>query len=221
MTCHYNSIFTGKNRYRDVKSVLLPGLFCLQAALTHTVPCGRQEKTLTKLTDNQWKIPVSPTYDCIFSMTVVRTYHNFHVHTYKAQLVGAANIIEQYLTNTSSSAAIDTTLNMGSCIPQENPKHIIVCRDLQHNRQEMNTLGVHKIKQEGTYILIPSLHVGGAIQEEFVPTRGIVQLDNGLVIRHQSLRISLIYPSKANHGSRMGAFVLPIKRDYTTTEADG
>ena len=38
MTCHYNSIFTGKNRYRDVKSVLLPGLFCLQAALTHTVP---------------------------------------------------------------------------------------------------------------------------------------------------------------------------------------
>ena len=154
-------------------------------------------------------------------MTVVRTYHNFHVHTYKAQLVGAANIIEQYLTNTPCSAAIDTTLNMGSCIPQENPKHIIVCRDLQHNRQEMNTLGVHKIKQQGTYILIPSLHVGGAIQEELVPTRGIVQLDNGLVIRHQSLRISLIYPSKANHGSRMGAFVLPIKRDYTTTEADG
>ena len=97
-------------------------------------------------------------------MTVVRTYHNFHVHTYKAQLVGAANIIEQYLTNTSSSAAIDTTLNMGSCIPQENPKHIIVWKDPQHNCQEMNTLGVHEIKQQGTYILISSLHVGGAIQ---------------------------------------------------------
>ena len=29
---------------------------------------------------------------------------------------------------------------------------------------------------------MPSLHVGGAIQKK--STRGIVQLDNGLVIRH-------------------------------------
>ena len=34
------------------------------------------------------------------------------------------------------------------------------------------------------FILIPSLHNGGTIQEEFGPTRGIVQLHNGLVIRH-------------------------------------
>ena len=36
ITCDYD-IIMGKNRYRDVKSVLLPGRFCLQAALTHTV----------------------------------------------------------------------------------------------------------------------------------------------------------------------------------------
>ena len=48
----------------------------------------------------------------------------------------------------------------------------------------MNTRGIHKIQQQGSYLLIPSLHVGGATQEEFRPTRGIVQLDNGLVIRH-------------------------------------
>ena len=47
MMCDYDT-FTGKNRYRDVKSVLLPGRFCLQAFLTHTVPIGRN------------KIPVSP-----------------------------------------------------------------------------------------------------------------------------------------------------------------
>ena len=47
MMCDYDT-FTGKNRYRDVKSVLLPGRFCLQAFLTHTVPLGRH------------KIPVSP-----------------------------------------------------------------------------------------------------------------------------------------------------------------
>ena len=31
---------------------------------------------------------------------------------------------------------------------------------------------------------IPSLRVGGAIQEEFGPTRGVVQLDNSLIIRN-------------------------------------
>ena len=36
----------------------------------------------------------------------------------------------------------------------------------------------------GPYMLVPSLHVVGAIQEEFGPTRGITQLDNGLVVRH-------------------------------------
>ena len=100
-------------------------------------------------------------------MTIVKTHHNFHERTYKAQLVGAANVIEQHLTNTPYSAAIDTTLYMDSCIPQENPKHIIVWKDPHHNRQEMNTLGVHEIKQQGPYILIPSLNVGGTIQQEF------------------------------------------------------
>ena len=87
-------IFTGKNRYHDLKSVLLPGLFCLQAALIHTVSIRRRSKTLTRVTDNHWKIPVSSFYDCTFTMTIVKTYHNFQVLTYKAQLVGAANVIE-------------------------------------------------------------------------------------------------------------------------------
>ena len=147
-------------------------------------PIGRHNKTLTRVTDNHWKIPVSPFYDCTFTMTIVKTYHNFHLRTYKSQLVGAANVIEQHLTNTPCSATMETTLNMGSCILQENPKHIIVWKDPQHNRQEMNTLGVHEIKQQGTYILLRSLHVGGAIQQEFGRARGIVQLDNDLVIRH-------------------------------------
>lgn len=51
-------------------------------------------------------------------------------------------------------------------------------------RYERNTLGIHEIKQHGPYILIPSLRIGGAIQEEFGLTREIFQLDNGLVIRH-------------------------------------
>ena len=51
MTCGYD-IFTGKNWYRDVKSVLLPDRFCLQATLTHTVPIGRHNKTFTRVTDN-------------------------------------------------------------------------------------------------------------------------------------------------------------------------
>ena len=74
---------------------------------------------------NHWKIPVTTTYDCSYSQMIVMKYYNFHVRTYKAQLVGAA-IIEQHLTKTPCSATIDTTLHMGSCILQENPNHIIV-----------------------------------------------------------------------------------------------
>ena len=57
-------------------------------------------------------------------------------------------------------------------------------KDPHHKRQEMNTLAIREIKQQGSYILIPSLNVDGAIQEELGPTRGIFQLDNGLVIRY-------------------------------------
>ena len=108
----------------------MPGRSFLQAGLNHTVPISRHNKTLTKVTDKHWKIPVSPTYDCSFSVTIVNTYHNFHVRIYKAQQVGAPNVIEQHLTNTPCSATIDTTLNMGSCIPQENPDYIIVEKPL-------------------------------------------------------------------------------------------
>ena len=115
----------------------------------------------------------------------------------------------------------------------------------------MNTHGIHKIQQQGSYLLIPSLYVGGATQEEFRPTRGIVQLDNGLVIRHVEIIKSFLQrllniinkyaktvsddvvvpmleihivqtlPSKTAYGLQVGAFVLPAKRDYTITEMDG
>ena len=152
MTCHYDNIFKWKNCYRETRSVLLPGRSCLQAATNHTVPISHYNRTLTKVSDNHWKIPASPTYDCRFNKTIVNTYHNFHVRTYKAQLVGAATIMEQHLTTTPCSATIDTTLQMGSCIPQENPTNIIVWRDPHHNRQEMNTLRIHTIQQQGPYI---------------------------------------------------------------------
>ena len=140
MTCHYDNIFTGKNRYCQVKSISLPGRPCLQVAINDTVPIGRYNKTLMKVSYKHWKIPASPTYDCSFGKTIVNTYYNFHARTYKAQLVRAASVIEQHLTTTPCSATIDTTLHIGSCIPQENPNHIIVWKNPHHNRQEMNTL---------------------------------------------------------------------------------
>lgn len=67
-----------------------------------------------------------------YSKTIVNKYYNLHVRTYKSQLIGAAKVIEQHLTNTRCSARLDTALNMGSCIPQVNRNHIIVWRDLHH-----------------------------------------------------------------------------------------
>ena len=155
MTYHYDNIFMGESRCCKVKSVLLPGRSCLQAGLNHTVPIGCHNKTLTNVTDNHWKIPVSLTYDCSFSMTIVNTYHNFHMRTCNAQLVGAANVIGQHLTNTPCSATIDTTLNIGSCILQETSNHIIVRGNPHHKRQEMNTLGIHESKQRGCIFSYP------------------------------------------------------------------
>ena len=66
--------------------------------------------------------------------------------TYKAQLVGAVNVIEQHLTNAPCSATINNTLNMGSCIPQENLNYIIVWRDPHRKHQEMDNFGIHEIK---------------------------------------------------------------------------
>lgn len=56
--------------------------------------------------------------------------------------------------------------------------------DPHQKRQEMKTLEINKAQGKGPYILIPSLYVGGIVQEEFGVTRGIMQWDNGLVMRH-------------------------------------
>ena len=48
------------------------------------------------------------------------------------------------------------------------------------------------MQQKGSYIPIPFLHVGGAIQEECGPTREIVQLDNGFIIRHAEVTKSFL-----------------------------
>ena len=73
---------------------------------------------------------------------------------------------------------------MGSCIPQEYLNHIIVWTYPHHKQQDINTLGIYKIQRQWPDVLIPFLHVGGAIQEEFRLTRRIKQLDNGIVIKH-------------------------------------
>ena len=184
MRCHYDNTFTWKRRYRSTQSLLLSACSCLQVGLKNTVPIGRSHIILTDVDTNHWKIPVTPTYDCSNTATTFRKKHNFNVQTYKAQLVGAAAVIDGHLTKTPCPAIIDTNRYLGLCIPQENPSHIIVWRDPHHKRQEMNTLGIHKIQQQRSYIIIPSLQVGEAIRKKSWPTRGILQLDNGLVIKH-------------------------------------
>ena len=76
------------------------------------------------------------TYNCSCCKTVINKYYNFHVRTFDAQLAGAASIVQQHLTKTPYSAAIDTTLRMSSCILQEYSNHI-VWTDSHHKWQEM------------------------------------------------------------------------------------
>lgn len=48
----------------------------------------------------------------------------------------------------------------------------------------MDPLGIYEMERQGPYILKPFLDVGGVVQEEFGPTRGIMYCNNSLVIRH-------------------------------------
>ena len=48
------------------------------------------------------------------------------MQTYKAELVGAAAVIDEHLTKTPCPATIDTNRYLVLYIPQENPSHIIV-----------------------------------------------------------------------------------------------
>ena len=47
----------GKSWYRTTQLVLLPGPSCLQAGLNHTVIIGSNNKILTKVNIDHWKIP--------------------------------------------------------------------------------------------------------------------------------------------------------------------
>ena len=89
------------------------------------MPIGRSNIILTDVNTNHWKIPVTPTYDCSNTAVTFRKKHNFNVQTYKAQLVGAAIVIEQHFTKTPCPTTMDTNLYMGLCIPQENSIHLI------------------------------------------------------------------------------------------------
>ena len=59
-----------------------------------------------------------------------------------------------------------------------------------HDREVFEDLGTHEIKQIGDYILIKSLLMGGAIQRELGKEKGVIQLDNRILIEHLSTKIN-------------------------------
>ena len=116
MSCTYDKIFAGKQRQGKVQSFLVPDRLCLSAGLKQIIPLDHSNITLTKVSDTHWKTPAMSTFNCNYGHIFTKKYYNIHVKTYDAQLIGAANIIKQHLTKTPCSAAIDTTLHMGSCV---------------------------------------------------------------------------------------------------------
>ena len=73
------------------------------------------------------------------------------------------------------------TLKLGICIPTDYMKQIMVWGDPHHDRQVLCPLGTYDVQQQGYFIFIQDLHVGGAIQVVYGPEKTIVQLNNGLV----------------------------------------
>ena len=118
----------------------MPDRLCPSAGLNQIIPLDNNNIILTKVSDTHWNTPVMSNFNCNYVHIFTNKYYNIHVQTYDAQLIGAANIIKQHLTKTPCSAAIDTTLHMGSWFPQEYPNHITLCTD-RHQKRELGTLG--------------------------------------------------------------------------------
>lgn len=72
--------------------------------------------------------------------------------------------------------------------PSCSPKQLIVWENLQHDDTTMESPEQYEVQMQGTtetYVVIPKLHAGEAVQTQYEPDHSMMQLDNGLVSRNR------------------------------------
>ena len=136
-----------------------------------------------RISNFYWHNIFSEKSSCLPGVTTTTTFWKFEIQEFPASLIGDTNIIEQHLTEGSCINNMHKSLKIGVCVPIEATQQVIIWDDPHHPRKVMHPLGEYEIQRQGDYILIQDLHAGGAVQAEYGSNKGLLQLDNGLVIR--------------------------------------
>jgi hypothetical protein len=99
-------------------------------------------------------------YDCAYMSTKRTSYIDARMFQYTGQLEGADTRIHNDLTSTTCD------YKRRYCTPIEQPNSSIVWERTVHAFKIYRSLGVHPVKQLGTFILVPNLAIGGTIVTE-------------------------------------------------------
>ena len=145
---------------------------------------------LKKVSGNRYvsQHPNGKTARCQYLRKTKRTIHELTIRTFPAQVVGKSKYIEQHLTQTRCPSNIPEGENYASCQMKDSPKAALVWNDPHHPADDWHSLGKHEIKQLDSNIVIPSLRIGGSIQNEYGESKTTLLLDNGILLKSPTMK---------------------------------
>ena len=154
---------------------------CIKAYNTRSYDGNPLEsKSGNRLTSSH---PDGKTANCRYWRKVTLKVNELTIRTFPAQVIGKAKYIEQHLTQSRCASEIPKGQTYGSCHMKDAPKGALVWNDPHHPAQDWHSLGKHEVKQMESHILIPSLRIGGSIQNEYGESKTTLLLDNGLLLK--------------------------------------
>ena len=185
-------------QYRTVKKIKLTPEEAENMMVMKTLLHDNEILELESQTGTHWKSTKTKDYDCHWGQDNTVGYYSAEMFKYPAQITGDSTTIEQHVFSTSCAAQVSKRLSYTWCTTNTDTSKILVWNDPKHDPTLLQDLGTHEIKQIDDFILIESLVIGGAIQQESDKYKGIIQLDNGIVITEIGVKETIYKKLKRN-----------------------
>uniref|UniRef100_A0A7M5XFT0 Reverse transcriptase n=1 Tax=Clytia hemisphaerica TaxID=252671 RepID=A0A7M5XFT0_9CNID len=155
--------------------------------------------------------PNGKTATCRYWRKVTLEIKELTIRSFPAQVVGRSKYIEQHLTQTRCPSKIPKGQTYGVCHMKDATKAALVWNDPHHPAQDWHSLGKHEINQMEDNIVIPSLRIGGSIQNTYGETDSTLLLDNGLLLKDPIMKENMFEALKnivTDYAKRMSSDVL-------------
>ena len=170
LTCKTSFFGSHTRQIHSIPKVVSPEV-CMQAWAQKSTKYG----PLAGKPNGKWVGNSHDSFLCSWLRTKTAKYMHFHLSRYVSSVMGDSPLLQQSITSTRCS------VYRRWCTPSELPNSVIVW-DLpkEMDRRLYHERGVHEVSRIGDFVLIPSLKIGGAVQQE--DERGSISLDNGIVL---------------------------------------